>query len=119
MSKIYRAETLIKNTVPKKKDEKRRKRNEIINFHVTHEERELIEARIQLSGKSRVEFFIESCLNQSINVQGNVRTFNEIYKTMFDVMEQIEKGVKLEDFEGYKLEQIKTILDILHSFYAT
>lgn len=120
MGRIYRRETLVKSDVPKKKkDEKRRTRNECINFHVSHEERTLIEERIKLSGKSRREFFLESCLNQSINVQGNVKSFNAINNAMQEIMEQIDKGVKLDELEGYQLELVITILDILHSFYST
>ena len=46
MGKIYRRETLKTSTTPKKKDEKRRKRNVIMNFRVSQEEKERIEERI-------------------------------------------------------------------------
>ena len=50
MGKIYRRETLKTSTTPKKKDEKRRKRNVIMNFRVSPEEKERIEEHL-----SRIE----------------------------------------------------------------
>ena len=60
MGKIYRRETLKTSTTPKKKDEKRRKRNVIMNFRVSPEEKERIEERIALSGLMKSEYFINS-----------------------------------------------------------
>ena len=37
--KIYRRNTLIKNTKPKKKNEKNRKKSACVNFRVTSEEK--------------------------------------------------------------------------------
>ena len=39
MGKIYRRDTLVAQSTPKKKNEKARKRNVTINFHVTQEEK--------------------------------------------------------------------------------
>jgi len=57
MGKIYRRDTLKTNPMPKKKDEKRRKRNVIMNFRVSPEEKERIEERIALSGCRRQMVF--------------------------------------------------------------
>ena len=74
MGKIYRRETLKTNTTSKKKDEKRRKRNVIMNFRVSPEEKERIEERIALSGLKKSEYFINSCVNNKVTAYGNVRT---------------------------------------------
>ena len=42
MGKIYRKETLKTSTTPKEKDEKRRKRNVIMNFRVSPEEKSVL-----------------------------------------------------------------------------
>ena len=60
MAKIYRRSTLIAGT-EKKKNEKKRVRNVIMNFRVSPEEKEMIEKRIRLSGRAKGEFFIQSC----------------------------------------------------------
>lgn len=46
----------------------RRKRSLIVNFRVTPEERELIEARIKLTGLSKSDYFIKTVLAQDINI---------------------------------------------------
>ena len=76
-SKIYTRETQSKGTVKKPKDEKARKRNTIINFRVSPEEKARIDARIAMTGLNKAEFFIESCLYQTVLVKGNIRTFRE------------------------------------------
>ena len=60
--KIYRRVTQPSGN-PKttmKKNVKNRKRSMIMNFRVTPEEKELIEARIKLSGLSKETFFIDT-----------------------------------------------------------
>ena len=59
MSKIYKRATLLVSKGPKKKDEHNRTRNVILNFRVTPEEKEQIEARIALSGLTKADYFIQ------------------------------------------------------------
>ena len=88
MGKIYRRETLKTSTTPKKNDEKRRKRNVIMNFRVSPEEKERIEERIALSGLMKSEYFISSCLENKVIAYGNVRTFEKIKQSlMLDVVQ--------------------------------
>lgn len=46
----------------------KRKRSVIVNFRVTPEEREQIEARIKVTGLSKAEYFIKTFLAQEINI---------------------------------------------------
>jgi len=78
MVKIYRRPMLKTNDSPKKKDEKRRVRNFIMNFKVFPEEKALIEERIALSGLMKSEYFINSCFGNQIVTYGNVRTFEKM-----------------------------------------
>ena len=82
LAKIYRRDTLVFGVKPKKKNEKNRKRNTIVNFRVTPEEKRLLDDRIALSGLPRAEFFINSCLHQKILTVGNVKTFDVMRKKM-------------------------------------
>ena len=114
MSNVYRRESLSKGKrKKKKKDEHARKRHAIINFRVTPEERELIEARIDLSGLSRSEFFIESCLNQHITVIGNVRTFDEISVRLSRIEAIVRGDIRDEVFTAVDIENFETILELL------
>ena len=117
-NKIYTRETQSKGTVKKTKDEKARKRNTIINFRVSPEEKVRIDARIAMTGLNKAEFFIESCLYQTVLVKGNIRTFREYDRTMEKIAGQLQKGTKPEDMDPELLEAWKTILEILDRLFG-
>ena len=117
-NKIFIRPTMEKGRVKKPKDEKARKRNTIINFRVTPEEKNRIESRIALTGLDRAEFFIESCLYQTVLVKGNVRTFREYDRLMKKLAEQIKQDVKLEDTDPELLESMRMILEILDRLFG-
>lgn len=117
-SKIYTRETQSKGTVKKPKDEKARKRNTIINFRVSPEEKARIDARIAMTGMDKAEFFIESCLYQAILVKGNVRTFREFEQEMKELALQIEQNVKLEDMDPGQQESLRVTLEVLEKLFG-
>ena len=117
MDKIYRRPTQLNGTPKKKKDEKARKRNVIMNFRVSPQEKELIEKRIALSGLSKSEFFIQSCMYQKILVKGNVRTYDEMRKQLAVIKEHLSKVESTEDLELDVMESLRMIAEILDSFY--
>ena len=117
-NKIYTRKTQSKGTVKKPKDEKARKRNTIINFRVSPEEKVRIDARIAMTGLNKAEFFIESCLYQTVLVKGNIRTFREYDRTMEKIAGQLQKGTKPEDMDPELLEAWKTILEILDRLFG-
>ena len=117
MDKIYRRSTQKSGTPKKKKDEHNRKRNRIINFRVSPAEKELIDARIRLSGKARAEFFIESCLYQAILVKGNVRTFTEIKRQMAEIGEALKESPNLATLDSKQIESLRIILEILQELF--
>ena len=100
-----------------KKNEKNRKRNMILNFRVTPEEKELIEARIRLSGLSKETFFIESCLYQAVFVKGNVKTFDAIKKSMVAIEEQLTEMDFPENPDKQILVELRTILELLEKIF--
>lgn len=113
MDKIYRRATQKGQTSPKKKDEKNRKRNVIVNFRVSQEEKQLIDARIQMSGLPRAEFFIESCLYQSILVRGNARTFSNLQNQMDALGTAITQNPDIGELDSIQQETLRIILEIL------
>ena len=115
-SKIYK----IQKEEPKpkkKKNEKNRKRNNIINFRVTENERELIEKRIALSGMTRAEFFIQSCLYQAILVRGNIRTFDKIRERLSAIEIKLSDAEKDPELTKDDLLELRTILEMLVFVY--
>ena len=117
-SKIYTRATQSKGTVKKPKDEKARKRNTIINFRVSPEEKVRIYARIVKTGMDKAEFFIESCLYQAILVRGNVRTFREFEREIKELAMQIDRNVKLEEIDPGQQESLRVILEILEKLFG-
>ena len=97
---------------PKKKNEKNRKRSEIVNFRVTLEEKQLIDERIALSGLPRAEFFIQSCMYQKVITFGNVKTFDGIKKKLLVIDEHLQAVEKSEELDLKILESLRMILEI-------
>lgn len=112
MAKIYRRETLVSGVTPKKKNEKNRKRSVIMNFRVTPEEKQLIDERIALSGLSRAEFFIQSCMHQKVISYGNVKTFDGIKKKLVVIDEHLHAVEKSEELNLEILESLRMILQM-------
>lgn len=117
MNKIYKRETLISNGKIIDDSEYVRQRDVIMNFRVSEEERDKINKRIKLSGLSKQEFFISSCMNQSITVIGNIKSFDAIRKEMRRIDEKLRKIITVEDLDDGILDPLITILQILNSFY--
>lgn len=82
--KIYRRNAQSGGVPKKKKDKKARKRNTIMNFRVSPLEKQLIDKRIELSGLSKSEYFIQSCMYQAVFVKGNIKTFDVIKASLAD-----------------------------------
>lgn len=90
-----------------------RLRNTIMNFRVSPKEKELIEARISATGMEKADFFIQSCLYQTILVRGNIRSFTEIRNRIEELAKTIHRNSRLEEMDPAQAETLKTILEIL------
>lgn len=112
MAKIYRRDTLVSGVRSKKKNEKNRKRNTIVNFRVTPVEKKLLDERIALSGLTRAEFFIQSCLHQKVVTFGNVKTFDEIKKKLAVIDKHLQEISKSEELDLEVLESLRMILEM-------
>jgi len=112
MAKIYRRDTLVSGVSPKKKNEKNRKRNTIVNFRVTPEEKQLLDDRIALSGLARADFFIQSCLHQKVVTFGNVKTFDVMRKKLAVVNKHLQEVLKSEELDLEVLESLRMILEL-------
>ena len=114
MDSVYRRENLPhKKKRKKKKNEHARKRNIIMNFRVTPEEKAMIDARIRMTGLSRGKFFIDSCLHQEITVIGNVRTFLEIENQLGRIEGIVRGDVRDGLLTEEDVEIFDTILQIM------
>ena len=99
------------STTSKKKDENR-KRNVIMNFRVSPEEKERIEERIALSGLMKSEYFINSCLDNKVIAYGNVRTFEKINQSLIDIEEHLSRIERTDELDPVVMEQLLMILEL-------
>ena len=114
MAKIYRRDNLVSGVQIKKKNEKNRKRNIIVNFRVSPEEKVLLDERIALSGLSKAEFFIDSCLHQKIVTLGNVKTFETMKKKLVVIDKHLQEVGKSDELDFEILESLRMILELFH-----
>ena len=114
MAKIYRRDNLVSGVTTKKKNEKNRKRSVIVNFRVTPKEKKFIDDRLVLSGLPRAEFFIQSCMHQSVITFGNVKTFDAIKKKLLMIDEHLQTVSKSEELDIEVLESLRMILEMFN-----
>jgi nitrogenase subunit NifH len=117
MAKIYRRSNLVSGTRKKKKVEKNRVRNIIMNFRVSPQEKELIDNRIRLSGLARGDFFIQSCTRQKIVTTGNIKTFDAIRESVKKIDGHLQEIRMAEELDEGILVELRTILELLDSIY--
>ena len=113
MTKIFKRETLDSNIARNENVKKNRKRDIIVNFRMSKEEKILLDNRIELSGMLRQDFFIQSCLNQKIVTYGNIRTFDAMKNKIKIIEEHLVKVSIAGDVDIEVLEFLRTILEIL------
>ena len=113
MTKIFKRETLDSNIARNENVKENRKRDIIVNFRMSKEEKILLDNRIELSGMLRQDFFIQSCLNQKIVTYGNIRTFDAMKNKIKIIEEHLVKVSIAGDVDIEVLEFLRTILEIL------
>ena len=111
MSKIFKRESL-QSKGRKLKVDKNRKRNIIVNFRMSPEEKSLLEEKIALSGLNKQDYMIKMSLNHGVEVFGNIRVFDEL-RTKLKMLEEYFKNVNLDcDIKENKLELLAYILEM-------
>ncbi len=111
MSRQFIRDTL-KVSDGKKVKKEQRVRNMILNFRVSPEEKERIEKRIELSGMSKSDFFINSCMHQKIVTFGNVKTFDAMRARLNKIEERLMEIEVIDDADADLIESLRTILEI-------
>ena len=107
-----------KKKIKKKRNEHNRLRDIIVNFRVSPQEKEILDARIFASGMTKQNYYRQSCLYQKILVTGNIRSFDRIRKAVGEIAATLKVN---PNYEGLTLEQqsmLKTILEILDRLYG-
>lgn len=103
-------------TSEKKKDESKRTRNVTINFHVTADEKSLIEQRIALSGLSKSDYFIQSTVSQKIIVFGNIRVYDQMRKDMRLILDELSKDEGTGFLKPETEVKLRTLFEMLQDW---
>lgn len=98
------------------KNEKNRKRNVIVNFRMSVEEKELLEKRILLSGKKKQEYFIESCLEQKLNIFANRKIVIELKNQLRSIEIELNRLLNISELNDEKINTLHIIMEILKGF---
>ena len=114
MSKIFKREGLQSRGRKLKVDENR-KRNIIVNFRMSPEEKSLLEEKMALSGLNKQDYMIQMSLNHRVEVFGNIRVFDELKKKLA-MLEEYFENVNLDcDIDENKLELLAYILEMFET----
>ena len=102
----------------KKKDEHNRFRNIIVNFRVSPQEKEIIDARIKATGMRKQDYYRQSCMYQKILVTGNIRSFDAIKAEVREIKDIMQVNPDISSLSTEHSESLKTILEILNYLFG-
>ena len=107
-----------KKKIKKKRNEHNRLRDIIVNFRVSPQEKEILDARICASGMTKQNYYRQSCLYQKILVTGNIRSFDRIRKAVGEIAATLKVNPNYEELTLEQQSMLKTILEILDRLYG-
>ena len=108
-----------KNSKPKKKkNEHNRHRNIIINFRVSEQEKKVIDARREMTGKKKQDYYRQACMHQRVLVMGNVKSFDKIKEMVREINDKLTEEPDLRALSKEQVESLKMILEILDDLYG-
>lgn len=102
----------------KKRNEHNRLRDIIVNFRVSPQEKEIIDARIKTTGMRKQDYYRQSCMYQKILVTGNIRSFDAIKTEVREIKDIMKVNPDVSSLSTAHLESLKTILEILSYLYG-
>ena len=100
----------------RKKNEKNRTRNILLNVNVSQMQKDEINRRVYLTGRLKREYIIQSALEQQCYILGNhhlVERIDERLEELIPKLEAIEKGEQLDE---PVLEELRTIYEITENW---
>ena len=99
----------------KKKDEHNRKRDIIINFRMSPEERAELEQRILISGKKKQDYMIQSSLEQKLEIVANRKMLMDIQHRMDEIETELKRVVSADAVDMEKLAGLKSLIELFQA----
>ena len=99
----------------KKKDEHNRKRDIIVNFRMSPEERAELEQRILISGKKKQDYMIQSSLEQKLEIVANRKMLMDIQHRMDEIETELKRVVSADAVDMEKLVGLKSLIELFRA----
>lgn len=99
----------------KKKDEHNRKRDIIVNFRMSPEERAELEQRILMSGKKKQDYMIQSSLEQKLEIVANRKMLMNIQERMDIIEIELKRVANADALDIDKLAGLKALIELFQA----
>ena len=99
----------------KKKAEHNRKRDIIVNFRMSPEERAELEQRILISGKKKQDYMIQSSLEQKLEIVANRKMLMDIQHRMDEIETELKRVVSADAVDMEKLVGLKSLIELFRA----
>lgn len=90
-----------------------RKRDIVVGFRISKEERDILDNRVRICGYTKQEYLIKSALMQRLLVVGDRKVLNEFREQLNSIEKELKRIASINDFDEVKFESLKTILEIM------
>ena len=99
----------------KSKDKKNRWRNVVVGFRMSPQEAEELNAKVSLSGLSKQDYLIKSCLGQELHIVCGRKVAREMQMYLEAILEELQNLETTEEMDEELLTPLKHILEILNA----
>ena len=99
----------------KSKDKKNRWRNVVVGFRMSPQEAEELNAKVSLSGLSKQDYLIKSCLGQELHIVCGRKVAREMQMYLEAILEELQNMETTEEMDEELLTPLKHILEILNA----
>lgn len=99
----------------KKKDEHNRKRDIIVNFRMSPEERAELEQRILMSGKKKQDYMVQSSLEQKLENVANRKMLMNIQERMDIIATELKRVASADALDMDKLAGLKALIELFQA----
>ena len=99
----------------KKKDEHNRKRDIIVNFRMSPEERAELEQRILISEKKKQDYMIQSRLEQKLEIVAKRKMLMDIQHRMDEIETELKRVVSADAVDMEKLVGLKSLIELFRA----
>ena len=99
----------------KSKDKKNRWRNVVVGFRMSPQEAEELNVKVSLSGLSKQDYLIKSCLGQELRIVCGRKVAREMQMYLEAILEELQNMETTEETDQELLTPLKHILEILNA----